>query len=483
MRKFLLSLATWCLAIAAHSQSWSLTGNAGTNPSIHFVGTRDNNPLRFRINNLHGGEVNHLTGNTSLGYGAGAAKTSFSNVAIGVMALNGNTGQANSAIGAYSLTFNTGAFNVSQGYAALYHNTSGVANSAIGYNALTNNTNGSDNVAVGREALSINSGTYSSCNSAVGSYALYRVQNAQFNTAIGFAAGDSWYLGYNNTILGANCDGAFDGQYNIVAVGQGVICPDNSTARIGNSATWSIGGYASWTNFSDGRYKKDVNENVKGLDFIMKLRPVTYHLDISGASRQSKENGGKEWDAKMKEAIAEKEKAVFSGFVAQEVEQAAKETGYDFSGVDKPRNEHGFYGLRYSEFVVPLVKGMQEQQELIVGLKNQNAILLEQNSDLQKRIANLERRLGVNNPFNAITVRPNPSSGKIVIDIVAENQSRALIQIFDSKGALIKQQQSTIAQGNSQVSLDIKNLPGGTYHVTAEWDNGQMKKTAQIIKQ
>lgn len=290
MRKFTLSVAILCIATAAQSQAWSINGNAGTNPSNHFLGTLDNNPLRFRVNNSHGGEINGVSGNTSLGFGAGAAKTGFSNVAIGIMALNGNTGQANSAVGAYSLTFNTGAFNVGHGYATLYQNTSGAGNTAMGFNALTNNTNGSDNVAIGREALRTNSAIYSSQNTAIGSYALFLQQNAQYNTAIGYRAGDSYYLGWNNTILGANSDGAFNGQYNIVAIGQGVVCPDNSTARIGNSATWSIGGYAGWTNFSDGRFKKDIQENVKGLDFIMKLRPVTYHLDISGASKQSNEN-------------------------------------------------------------------------------------------------------------------------------------------------------------------------------------------------
>ena len=190
------------------------------------------------------------------------------------------------------------------------------------------------------------------------------LSRAWYNTAVGYNAGRQWELGYNNTILGANCGGSFHDQYNMVAIGQGVVCPDNSTARIGNSATWSIGGWADWSNFSDGRYKKDVQENVKGLDFIMKLRPVTYRLDVTSLSQQLKENNGEEWNAQMKTAIANREKTVLTGFVAQEVEKAAKESGFDFSGVDKPRRKMD-YALRYAEFVVPLVKAMQEQQQSI----------------------------------------------------------------------------------------------------------------------
>jgi len=48
-----------------------------------------------------------------------------------------------------------------------------------------------------------------------------------------------------------------------------------------------------------------------------------------------------------------------SGFLAQDVETAASEIGYDFSGVYKPKNG-GLYGLQYSAFVMPLVKAVQE---------------------------------------------------------------------------------------------------------------------------
>jgi len=86
---------------------------------------------------------------------------------------------------------------------------------------------------------------------AVGAIALHTTSNSYYNTAVGYNAGSNYDLGYNNTILGANCDAAFAGAYNDIAIGQGVTCTDNSQARIGNSATSSIGGYANWTNISD----------------------------------------------------------------------------------------------------------------------------------------------------------------------------------------------------------------------------------------
>lgn len=416
---------------------WSLGGNSNINPASQFIGTTDNQPVRFRINNVKGGEIDPVTLSAFWGKGAGQNNVSGrSNVAIGVEALRANqynhnivavgdsalysssafgntavgskvlysssSGTANVGVGYQVLNNGNGSYNTAAGYRAmfsgggnwnvgigpeaLYSNGSGSWNVAIGNNVLNANTNGNDNIGIGSSALRLNTGgdeniaigtsaLYSNnpgnYNTAVGKSALTGTTNSWYNTAIGYNAGYIYDLGYNNTILGANCNGSFSGQYNMIAIGQGVTCPDNSTVRIGNTASWSIGGFAGWTNFSDGRYKTNVKEDVKGLDFIMKLHPVTYNLDIASASKKAKENAGQEWDTKMKQAIAEKENTVFTGFVAQEVEQAAKETGFDFSGVDKPRNEYGFYGLRYAEFVVPLVKAVQEQQAIIKKLEMQ----------------------------------------------------------------------------------------------------------------
>jgi trimeric autotransporter adhesin len=45
------------------------------------------------------------------------------------------------------------------------------------------------------------------------------------------------------------------------------------------------------------------------------------------------------------------------------VEAVAKKINFKFSGVDAPKNKNDYYGLRYAEFVVPLVKAVQELDE------------------------------------------------------------------------------------------------------------------------
>ena len=80
------------------------------------------------------------------------------------------------------------------------------------------------------------------------------------------------------------------------------------------------------------------------------------------------------------------EKIKFSGFIAQEVEQAAKDAGYDFSGVAVPKKSTELYTLRYAEFVVPLVKAVQEQQVMIV---TQQKII----DELKKQMTEMKREI------------------------------------------------------------------------------------------
>ena len=127
-------------------------------------------------------------------------------------------------------------------------------------------------------------------------------------------------------------------------------------------------------------HKNTIAEDVKGLDFIMKLRPVTYHVSNKAIARLTGNKETPDFPGKY-----DVEKIKYSGFLAQEVEQAAKAVNYDFSGYAAPKNEWGFYSLSYEQFVVPLVKAMQEQQTIISQQQKQIELL-------EKRLAALEAK-------------------------------------------------------------------------------------------
>ena len=469
MKKLTLLFLALALVPATWAQSWSLTGNAGTNPSVNFIGTTDNQSLQFRVSNVNSGLIG-TTGMTAFGYGAALNGSGTYSTAIGYRSLTTNAGYENVGVGAFTLYYNNGgSYNAALGYAAGELNTTGSFNTAMGYAAMVSNNTGHDNTAFGYSAMRGN--TYGAYNTALGDDALYRTTGSQFNTAVGYNAGWSYDLGYNNVIVGANCDGSFAGQYNMVAIGQGTICPDNSTARIGNSATWSIGGWAGWSNFSDGRYKKDIREDVKGLEFIMRLRPISYRLDVTGLSARLGENHGNEWDQQMKAAIADKEKMVFTGFVAQEVEKAADSLGFNFSGVDKPRTENGLYALRYADFVVPLVKAIQEQQALIQTLQAQ-VQALQQQADVAIVLQE--------NGGEKVSTYPDPVVNGMTVSVNTQNAGAGLLSVYDAGGRLVRQMNVNLQQGINKFSLSMPMVASGYYTLKIDWGNNNHKSVGFV---
>ena len=208
---------------------------------------------------------------------------------------------------------------------------------SFGYSAAST---GDYNVAIGPYALSQNtSGTY---NTAIGSRALY------YNTT-----------GGSNVAIGNGADVSAQNLSNATAIGSATFATSSNQVRIGSSSVSSIGGYAAWSNISDGRIKKNIRMDVPGLAFINSLQPVTYNVDLDAVDGllgidRNNETLSEELIAINRKAREAKEKQVQTGFIAQDVEKTAKSLGYDFSGVDV--DEIGIYGLRYAEFVVPLVK-------------------------------------------------------------------------------------------------------------------------------
>jgi trimeric autotransporter adhesin len=307
------------------------------------------------------------------------------NTAIGYKSMIGGifncTGYQNTSCGANALsTLTTGYNNCAIGYVAALYTGSGYDNTATGVASLYYNQIGNNNTADGREALRDNT---TSNNTAVGYHASQTTSSGFQNTSIGANSLVNNTTGSYNTAVGYNTGPNAVNLANTTCIGIDATATATDMVRIGNVFVNSIGGQVGWTTLSDGRFKENVTENVPGLAFITQLRPVTYQINREAVNEFTGVN-----DRKLKQAgentgtapeyKTEPLSATTTGFIAQEVEQAAKNTGFDFSGVDAPKNEKDMYGLRYDEFVVPLVKAVQE--------------LAKQNAELLKRIEELEKK-------------------------------------------------------------------------------------------
>ncbi len=315
--------------------------------------------------------------------------TGASNTAIGTQSLNNNiSGNNNVAVGSSALLFNLGDNNTAVGFAASPHNQTGTNNTSIGYQSFFDNLHGSNNLAAGYRALSDN--TEGSFNTAVGNEAMKSNQSGTDNVAVGQNALYGNVTGSYNIAIG-RYSGTHPGTpaiFNTISIGNdGYLNAYQNQVFIGNLNTQYIGGKVTWSTFSDARIKSNVKEDVKGLDFITRLRPVTYLIDNKAITLITGNTETPDYSGK-----SENESVRYTGFIAQDVEQAAKDSGYEFSGYSAPKNQWGLYTLSYEQFVVPLVKAVQElnaanlsQQQFIEQQKIELA-------ELKSRLEKLENR-------------------------------------------------------------------------------------------
>ncbi|MDR2805321.1 MAG: tail fiber domain-containing protein [Dysgonamonadaceae bacterium] len=406
-----------------------VTGKIYLETGYGSLSTISTSPITFMVNNV-------LAGYT--GYGGG------SNVSFGYGAKTG--GYANTAIGLYALYgAQSCAHNTAVGGQTLYNIREGDGNTAIGEYALNYSIDGSYNTAVGYEALKNN--TYGNYNTAIGAYAGPLSSQLNYSTAIGYGAQ-------------TNAD---------------------NQVRIGHSSVTSIGGYAAWTNLSDKRAKKNIRTNVPGLAFINLLQPVTFNLDLDAIDGllnidPTKKSGEKlspaltDLNSKAREA---KEKVIQTGFIAQDVEKMAQSIGYDFSGVDVDAT--GIYGLRYAEFVVPLVKAVQELSEQNNRLQEQNDRMQEQINELTgvvlqgKELAPGTLRSGnttggqdiVNSGASLQQNSPNPFSQSTQIKFyLPQSIKKAFLNIYNLQGKQLKQFAVTQRGEGSQQIVGSELEPG-----------------------
>lgn len=336
--------------------------------------------------------------NQAMGYHAMFATTNAgtSNNAMGYEALLNNTGSNNCAVGNWALKQNTsGSSNCAFGLSALLNNTIGVSNIAIGESALMSNTLGNYNLAIGQQSGQTN--TLGTNNTSVGAFSLQNNTSGS-NVAIGYQSGAlrASYLGC--TMIGVSADMSVNLLNNATAIGYNAVATASNQVKIGNAFVTAIGGAVNWSVISDGRFKKDVQENIPGLQFINALRPVSYSYDLQKYNRQILPEANTDSAYAFCNG-AEKEKVRYSGFIAQEVEAAAMAIGYAFSGVVTPQNETDTYSIRYAEFVVPLVKAVQELSVENNSLKAANTALEQQLAAINLRLALLEQ-----STLNSVTV-------------------------------------------------------------------------------
>ena len=184
------------------------------------------------------------------------------------------------------------------------------------------------------------------------------------NTAIGYQAGDILTTGSDNIIIGYGADVDANDRAGCIVIGKGLSLntASDNVVEIGNntnSMTYDLDG-GDITVTSDVRTKKNIQDTKLGLEFINKLRPITYETKPSseypkefGIEEPSNKSSNKTWD----------------GLIAQEVKAVMDDMDVGFSGWEEGINTK--QRLAYGKFVMPLIKSVQELSEQVKQLKKQ----------------------------------------------------------------------------------------------------------------
>jgi hypothetical protein len=262
---------------------------------------------------------------------------------------------------ALNINLSGGNENTALGHETLKVNQNGVRNTAVGNDALEAST-GDDNTAIGAKACIVMTGDQ---NTGVGFESLLNVTSGDANTSIGYQAGKQNTSGNNNTAVGASCTHGVSNS-NQTAVGYLATTYQSDMIAIGNANTTTVHAYTSYSPYSDGRFKFNINEDdVKGLEFVLLLRPVVYNLNTKKLMEHKLGSLSKYPMIDFSSSTEMRR----TGLLAQDVDEAAKKVGYIFDGVNVPETDAGTFGLCYSSFVVPLVKAIQDQQRMIDAYK------------------------------------------------------------------------------------------------------------------
>ena len=133
---------------------------------------------------------------------------------------------------------------------------------------------------------------------------------------------------------------------------------DNATTLGASGARWSAVWAATGTiQTSDGRQKTDIAPSDLGLDFILALEPVRYRWIIGGNETGEPRPG----------------RRTHYGLFAQQVQAVL--AGTDFAGhiLADPTDPQSEQGLRYDNFIAPLIKAVQELAKRVGALEGEHA--------------------------------------------------------------------------------------------------------------
>ena len=245
----------------------------------------------------------------------------------------------------------------------------------VGYRAGKTSA-GEQNVAIGNASGDAMSSADNS--TFVGASAGGAVNSGEGNTLIGSIAGGSLTTGSNNTCVGYGSAVSAVGSTNQTLIGrdcQGIgdnyaVIGDGNTTRVYAAddvgATLYAGSATVQT--SDKRIKTNVKDLNFGLEYLNKLRPVSFNKKQPAEyPKVLKDKIYK--NGRTPRVLDESEiKLTRVGFIAQEVEKVEKEMDI-MSDIVVKDDDTGLMNIAYANLVAPIIQAIQELSKRVEELE------------------------------------------------------------------------------------------------------------------
>ena len=93
------------------------------------------------------------------------------------------------------------------------------------------------------------------------------------------------------------------------------------------------------------------------------------------------------------------------------------------------------------------------------------------------------KQAACNNIGSDVAIWPNPATEKVFVKLTSASNDQILVRIYDSKGAVQRQQSYQLSIGDNQVQVDLSRLANGIYWLNLDWNNGANHKAIKVVKQ
>ena len=451
---------------------WRTTGNAGLNSVNNFLGTTDAVDLVFRANNLEGMRLTNTNRRLGLGTSSPTAKLHVNSAAAeDAMRIqtNGTTrfyinADGDIGVGTLSPEANLHVFRGSAGIVTANANSPLVIeNSTSNYISLLTPDANEKGILFGDASNNSDGGIlYNSTNSMqfrTNGNATRMTLNSLGDLNI---TGDLDVAG--STVGFGSVEQLSDIGANTIGCNSDFVTTVDGANSLGTSTnTWfDVWATDATINTSDAREKTNIKDLNYGLKEIMKLRAVRY-------------NWKKFPDAGDK-----------IGVLAQEVQKILPEVVrdweyiYDESTGTKQKKPAAKLGIIYDEFIPVLIRGMQQQQEIIEEQNRKIEMLTKQMDILMQRQTVTDGGSTGNDVMSVapvtggkISVIPNPARSVITVNGL---QSGGALKIMDMQGRPVLQQ----AVNSKTANINIGNLSSGSYII--QYINGGITQSQKFIK-